>query len=99
MKKLIILLVLLSTSNAYCSLDTLNAKSKITNVTVFFNGAQITRNADIKITKGKHIIRIDNLPREINPQSIQVEKINFCKILSVKHQYGNNIESNSTLLN
>jgi len=93
MKKLLILLALLVTTNAYCTLDTINAKSKITNVTVFFSGAQITRNADIKLSKGKHIIKIDMLPREINPQSIQVERINLCKILSVKHQLGNNTEN------
>ena len=93
MKKIIFILALLVTTNAYCTLDTINAKSKITNVTVFFNGAQITRNADVKLTKGKHIIKINNLPREINPQSIQVERITNCKILSVKHQYGNNNEN------
>ncbi len=93
MKRLLIILSFLVTTNAYCTLDTINAKSKITNVTVFFSGAQITRNANVKLTKGKHILKFESLPREINPQSIQVEKINLCKILSVKHQLGNNTES------
>lgn len=84
MKKLIIIMTFLISKNAF-SIDTLNVKSKITDVTVFFSGAQITRSTELKINAGKHIIKIDNLPQELNPQSIQVAKISNCKILSVKH--------------
>ncbi len=82
----LIIIVLLVSKSMYCRIDTLQAKSKITDVTVFFSGAQITRQADLKMNRGKYLIMIDKLPQEINPQSIQVKKITNCKTLSVKHQ-------------
>jgi hypothetical protein len=84
MKNLTTILILLAFQSA-SGMDTLNVKSKITDVTVFFSGAQITRSADLKVNAGKHLLRIDNLPQELNPQSIQIHRINNCKILSVKH--------------
>ncbi len=87
MKNLLIILLSLITLNVFCSsIDTIQVESKITDVTVFFSGAQITRNIDVKLTKGKHLIVIDKLPKNINPQSIQVNGIANCKILSVMHQ-------------
>lgn len=84
MKNLLIILTLLISKNVI-SIDTLDVKSRITDVTVFFSGAQITRGIDLKVRAGKHLIKIDNLPQELNPQSIQVARISNCKILSVKH--------------
>ena len=81
-----ILLSLIAGSVFGTSVDTIEVKSKISDVTVFFNGAQISRQIDLKTAKGKHLIIVDKLPQEINPQSIQVEGIENCKILSVKHQ-------------
>ena len=88
MKKLFIILASLISINVFSNnnIDTLKVKSKITNVTVFYNGAQITRNVEIKAKKGKHIVIIDSLTNEVNPQSIQVNGIEKCVILSVKHQ-------------
>ena len=87
MKNLLLILLSLITLNVFCSsIDTIQVESKITDVTVFFSGAQITRNIDVKLFKGKHLIVIDKLPKNINPQSIQVNGIENCKILSVMHQ-------------
>lgn len=86
MKNLIIILTLFLSINAFSSIDTININSSITDVTVFFSGAQITRNAALKLNKGKYLMKIDKLPYKINSQSIQVKGINNCKILSVKHQ-------------
>ncbi len=87
MKKLIIISTFLISGNAFCSnIDTIQAESKITDVTIFFSGAQVTRHSDLKLSKGKHLIMVDKLPKEINAQSIQVNGVNNCKILSVKHQ-------------
>jgi hypothetical protein len=85
-KTLFISLLLLLSQNAFCVIDTLFVASKISDVTVFFSGAQITRQIDLKSTKGKHFLVVDNLPGEVNPQSIQVNKIPKCVILSVKHE-------------
>lgn len=86
MKNLLLITSLLLTTNYYCAVDTLMATSTITDVTVFFNGAQITRQAPLKLKKGKHLLFFDQLPQELNPKSIQVKGIDGIKILSVKHQ-------------
>ena len=75
------------------SIDTVKTQTKITDVTVFLSGAQIIRQADMKLTKGKYLLTINELPNEINPQSIQVQQMANCKILSVKHQIESRNES------
>ncbi len=86
MKKIFLILLLFISQKAFCVIDTLWVNSKITDVTVFFSGAQISRQADLKCLKGKHFLVVDNLPGEINPISIQVNKIPNSVILSVKHE-------------
>ncbi len=71
---------------SYAKFDTIVAKSKITNVTVFFSGAQVQRQVNLVLKKGKNLVLVDGLPQELNAQSIQISNINNCKILSVKHQ-------------
>ena len=86
MKKAAIIFAILITNNIFCNeIDTLNLESKITDVTIFLNGAQITRQIDMKANKGKYLLIIDNLPQELNPQSIQINAVEKSKILSVKH--------------
>ncbi len=86
MKKALLFLSLLIASNTFSiGVDTLIIKSKIKKVTLFFNGAQITREATISLPKGKHLIVAGRLPAELNPQSIQIESNQQGKILSVKH--------------
>ena len=87
MKKHVIYFFFLIVSVSKClALDTLRVKSKITNVTIFFNGAQITRHSELKAAKGKHMLLVDQLPQEVNPKSIQVNGVSGCRILSVKHE-------------
>lgn len=74
------------------TVDTLVIKSKITDVTVFTEGAQVTRHAKEKLINGKHILVFEKLPGEIDAQSIQVNNIENCKILSVKHFLSNGAE-------
>ncbi len=85
MKTFIMIIALLISQFMYGSIDTTELKSKITDVTVFFSGAQVTRSGKIKLEKGKHILSISNLPKEVNTQSIQVQGVENVKILSVKH--------------
>lgn len=92
MKKLFLILCVFISVKTFGAIDTNIVKSKISDVTVFFNGAQVTRTAEIKLKKGKHLLIFDELPQEINPASIQIAAIEKCKILSVKHQFkGNNM--------
>jgi hypothetical protein len=74
------------------TVDTVLVKSKITDVTVFTEGAQVNRQASEKFIKGKHILVFERLPRELESQSIQVKNIDNCKILSVKHYLSNSNE-------
>jgi len=85
MKKLIAILTILTSINVTYAIDSIPVVSKIIDVTVFSSGAQITRQFELKFSKGKHLILLDKLPQDINPQSIQVNGIDGCKILSVKH--------------
>lgn len=61
-------------------------KSKIKEVTVFQNGAQIYREANVNITKGHQIIRISNLSNQIDMASIQLKGKGKFTIMSVTHQ-------------
>jgi len=87
MRNTLLILTLLITVNLYSNgIDTLKLNSQIKDVTVFFDGAQITREAKINILKGKHLLVLEKLPAEINPQSIQIENNQKGEILSVKHE-------------
>lgn len=66
--------------------DTLQANSVIKEVTVFYQGAQVSRQANLKLSKGKQVIVFDSLTFALSPQSIAVKGLNENKILSVKHQ-------------
>ncbi len=85
MKNHLLLLFMALSLVSSAAIDTIKTNTKISEVTVFFNGAQISRTANISVSKGKHFILLDRLPEEINPQSIQVSQIKNCQILSVKH--------------
>jgi len=88
MKNLIIILAFILSITSYASsTDTTKVKSEISDVTVFFSGAQITRNIEVNLLKGEHLIQIDKLPVAINHQSLQLKGINGCKVISVKHKY------------
>ncbi len=96
MKNYIAILFLLSSLISYSAVDTLKVNSKITDVTVFFSGAQITREVKLNLNKGKHILFLDKLPQEVNAESIQVKGLNGLQILAVKHQYNFQSKSNKS---
>ncbi len=99
MRNLLLILVLLLTSNIYANkVDTVKTKSKITDVTVFLDGAQITREVNISIPKGKHLLLIDNLPAEVNAESIQVSAIKNCETHSVKHSLKYPLSRNANII-
>jgi len=50
----------------------MNIKSKIQSVTVFKDRALVERLAQTELKKGDHVLVFENLPREIDPDSIQV---------------------------
>ena len=86
MKNLTLLLSILISVHTLFAGDTLKVSSKIKDVTVFFSGAQISRSVDLKASKGKHVLVLNQLPNTLNDQSIQVKSTANCKILAVKHE-------------
>jgi uncharacterized protein (TIGR02231 family) len=69
-------------------------ESKITEVTVFLNKAQVTREAKVRIEAGKTNLVLTGLTSQLDPQSIQVSgKGNFI-ILGIGHQQNFLGESN-----
>jgi hypothetical protein len=99
MKFKLLIVALAFTFNLYSNeIDTLKLNSKIKEVTVFIDGAQITREAKIAVLKGKHIFVLENLPAEINPQSIQIDNNQQGEILSVKHELVYPTEKSKTVI-
>jgi len=99
MKTKLFILAVLFTVNSYSNeIDTLKLTSKIKDVTVFFDGAQITREAKITVLKGKHLFILENLPAEINPQSIQIDNNQKGEIISVKHELVHPNEKTKTVI-
>lgn len=86
MKSIWSVLFIFISISAFCTtVDTVKTSTSISDVTVFFNGAQVTRSGDLNLPAGKHIVMIEGLPLELNSQSIQVNQVESCQILSVKH--------------
>ncbi|MFZ5553338.1 MAG: mucoidy inhibitor MuiA family protein [Bacteroidota bacterium] len=86
MKKLIISSLFFVPALLHAQLKENIVDSKIKDVTVFFNGAQITRVASITLNPGTNILKFDKLSYYIDPASIQVEGSNKYTIVSVNHQ-------------
>ena len=61
-------------------------ESKITDVTVFLNKAQVTRDARSRIEAGKTNLIITGLTAQLDPQSIQVTGKGSFVILGIGHQ-------------
>ncbi len=51
----------------------IDAETRIDAVTVYPRGAEVTRIADVQIAAGTHALVLDDLPEDIDPQSIRVE--------------------------
>lgn len=59
--------------------------SEIANVTVFLNGAEITRKAKTTLPIGQNEVVFTGLSQHINPQSIQIKSENSLQIMGVEH--------------
>ena len=61
-------------------------KSKIEKVKVFQNGAQVNRSAKVNILAGESLIVFDDIPVDVNEESILVSAIGDFMMLSVVHK-------------
>lgn len=84
MKTLMTLLVLLASGRVAAD-DTSRISSRVSDVTVYLIGAQITRKAEVKLKKGRQLLLFEGLSRQADAQSVQVEAIAGCRLLTVKH--------------
>ncbi len=60
--------------------------TKITDVTVFMSGAQITEAGSVQLKEGENKFRITDLTLYLDPNSVQVEGNSNYTIMSVRHQ-------------
>lgn len=85
MKK-IILLGLIVTSAFVLHAQPIAVKSKITDVTVFLQGAQATEEGTVALKKGDNVLVFSGLARNIDPRSIQAAAPDIVLINSVSHE-------------
>ncbi len=86
MKRHLLVLLLFPAIFCYSKTDSINASSSITDVTVFLEGAEITRTAKVSLSKGRRIIVVNDLPFGLDPQSLQVKVPKGCQLLTLKHK-------------
>lgn len=48
--------------SVFSKADTIYVESKIESVTVYYQGAEVSRKAEIAIPKGQHVLIFDELP-------------------------------------
>lgn len=83
MRRLLMLTVaILATLTVYAKNEK-KVKSKISSVTVYREGAQITRTANVTVGKGKTTLVFDDLTHKVNADNIQVKASKGLTILSV----------------
>ncbi|MDF1672860.1 MAG: DUF4139 domain-containing protein [Vicingaceae bacterium] len=87
MKKLISTIMLVVIANMAFTATRTTVNSKIKNVTVFLNGAQIFRKASVNLKKGVTEIVFDSISSSINANSIQVKGKGNYTILETKYKY------------
>jgi uncharacterized protein (TIGR02231 family) len=86
MKKILFIACLLIVSLIARADDGQKVASKVEKVTVFLNGAQVTRTAIAGVVPGTSTLIFDNLSPNIDPASMQVRATGDFTILSVKHE-------------
>jgi uncharacterized protein (TIGR02231 family) len=85
---------LISGMTAYGQTNAKAISTKITDVTVFMNGAQITETASLQLKEGENILRVTDLTAYMDPNSIQVEGNPNFTIMSVRHQINYSLDQN-----
>ena len=87
MKNLLCLIIALVPTLLFAQDKEKIADSRIEKVTVFFEGAQITRQASVQLDEGSNRLVVKGLSSLINPQSIQVKTDADLIISGVEYRY------------
>ena len=85
MRTLTFLLLFLSTF-LFANTDSLLINSKIEQVTVFKNGAQVMRTARANIAIGRQVLKFANLSPNFDEKSFQLKAVGDFTVLAVQHQ-------------
>jgi hypothetical protein len=51
--------------------------------TVYLKGAKVTANTQLNLPKGKNFVRLENLPRDMNPNTISINLPKTVSLMSV----------------
>lgn len=87
MKKISILILCLAIGNGYAQdLAEKEVTSEVSEVTVFLEGAQVTREKSIALDQGKSLVKFVKLSPFIDAKSLQVKAEGDITVLSVNHQ-------------
>ncbi|MFT5338087.1 MAG: hypothetical protein ACI9YL_002103 [Luteibaculaceae bacterium] len=70
--------------SSFGQVDSIKLDSKVTDVKVFFSGAQVFRSAQLNLQAGKYIIEFPGLSPELQDNGVQVSSVKNLNILSVK---------------
>jgi len=85
-QKAITVLYLLLTLGLAVQGQSLQVRSEMKEATVFFQGAQLTREAQLRVPAGINELVFSHLPLDIDASSIQVKASGMLTILSVSHR-------------
>ena len=66
--------------------DIKTIETKITDVTVFMSGAQVSETGSVSVREGENQVRIAGLPAHLDANSIRIEGNEAYTILGVRHQ-------------
>lgn len=86
MKSLILVLGLFIFNHSFSQETVKEVDTKINDVTVFIDGAQVNRSGKTNLSDGSQQVIFKNLPTVINPMSVQVTGKGNFTILSVQYQ-------------
>ena len=86
MKRLFLFCLILISGIIFCQEKTQKLDSKVIAATVFKNRALVTRQAEILLPSGRHVLAFSNLPTDLQNESVRVaaEGNGVIKILDVK---------------
>jgi hypothetical protein len=85
-KLLFITCLIIGLTHVVKATDNQKIVSKVQKVTLFLNGAQVTRTSAVSITPGTSTLVFEDISPNIDVQSIQVRGAGDFTILSVKHE-------------
>ncbi|MFD1316731.1 mucoidy inhibitor MuiA family protein [Namhaeicola litoreus] len=82
---ILIAVLTVSFSNAQESIKEKEIKSRVDEVTVYLDGAQITRKKKVQLQPGTHLLKFTDLSPFIRSKSVQIKAMGDVTVLSVNH--------------